>query len=203
MNSPGIQEWGAAASPNYTQSKLLFSRQQPCLNLSMNSLDGHICFIDKYKSMGLLIFMAWLQQWSCVYIHTHNSRWYGNFIFVFSESVTPQMECQPRPHIVNQLEIKSKLNRQSSRLRTYHNYYNATVDQNSQISTCILLHRCGKHSGCCRNEHQECSPTPTSSQVVTIDVTVQMRVGNSNELKCSFDVKLDQIIPTKRSLKEY
>lgn len=100
-------------------------------------------------------------------------------LLAITDLSTALMECQPRPYILNQLEIKSKLNRHSRRLRTYHEYYGATVGPDTQVSTCLMLHRCDRHSGCCANEYQECSPSLTSN--VAVDITIRTRVSRQYE----------------------
>ena len=92
------------------------------------------------------------------------------------------MECQPRQHIVPQSDIKTKLNRQSTRLRSTHGHYTALVDGDglSEPSTCLMLHRCHEHGGCCENEHQEC--TVSQSENVSVDITVQLRVSRLSNI---------------------
>ncbi|XP_067948992.1 uncharacterized protein [Watersipora subatra] len=88
------------------------------------------------------------------------------------ESYERLTHCQPRPHIIEEREIRSRLIEQSSRMNTISGYYTVQVNQPGlrQTTSCLLLHRCHKHSGCCTGREEECSVH--TSESVNVDVTV-------------------------------
>ena len=82
------------------------------------------------------------------------------------------VECQPRPHVVSEEELQSKLWSESTRIQTRTSSF--TMDRN-----CVTLHRCSKHGGCCHGQ-TECSPKKT--EVVSIDINIHVSTAMLHEL---------------------
>lgn len=92
------------------------------------------------------------------------------------------MQCQPRPHIISEEEIKTRLARNSLRVTNSRGRFTTSVRNPNfaehQSTSCLMLHRCHEHAGCCSQPGQKCQAHREEDVVIDVTVTIVQTVSS-------------------------